>query len=180
MATGAAGLLIISYLRNKQNGASSSSPTNTTDSSQIPQFINQTYSTVNPPAQDITQTNTVNQNPVQNPSTPKKLSGITAEATLGKGETKRTIAAKWGVPLGSVFQVGNHVWTYAHTGNAKEGVTAQGKLTKGETVQQWANEVGVPAAAVQQSGSNVWTYAMRANTKSDTLNVQTPSVVAGT
>lgn len=177
LATGAAALLIISYLRNKQNQSGTSQST-TTDASQIPQFINQTYETVSPP--NVSQAVTVSGSPATNPSTPVKLGGITAETILKKGENKTSWARKIGVPARAVFQEGQHVWTYAKTGNAKEGVTAEAKLGPGETIQSWANKVGVSEKSVQRSGSNVWTYSPRANTTSQTLNVQTPSVVAGT
>jgi|SRR5215469_1857712 len=49
MAGGAAALLIVSYLRNKQNASASPSATDTTGASQIPQFVNQDYTTVSPP-----------------------------------------------------------------------------------------------------------------------------------
>lgn len=50
LSVGAAALLIISYLRNKSNNAASAADTSAqTDSSQIPQFINQTYTNGTPP-----------------------------------------------------------------------------------------------------------------------------------
>jgi nucleoid-associated protein YgaU len=51
LAVGASTLLVVSYLRNKQNAANStnSAAANTDLSSQVPQFVNQTFTSVTPP-----------------------------------------------------------------------------------------------------------------------------------
>lgn len=179
MAIAASSLLIISYLRNKQNSSTSTGiNTSDTGASQIPQFINQTYTSASPP--NVSQAVTVSGSPASNPSVPVKLGQVTKEAVVKKGQSRSSIARQWGVPANAVFIQGNHAWTYAAPGNPKEGPTASGKLGPGETIQSLANKWGVSAQAIQQSGSNVWTYSPRANTKSQTLDVQTPSTTAGT
>lgn len=87
LVVGAGGLLVIMYFHNKNaNNLATSSTTSSTDtSSQIPQFVNQTYTTVSPPSSPST------------PSSNSQVAKLTSELAASRKEfaTEKTAHDYW-------------------------------------------------------------------------------------
>lgn len=114
------GALIYMYIKNRNSAAAASTPASTAatdvgdESTQVPEFINQTYTTVNPPSPDDDDTPQppIPPGPVKKPPTPtptpvkppaKKPTGTLAAPTdiHSTGVTSSTIKIAWGKVTGA-------------------------------------------------------------------------------
>jgi hypothetical protein len=93
------GILAYLYYRNQQSGSSTSSDTTASDSTaagQIPQFVNQTYTTVTPPAASSTPAST------STASTSNQIPGHQV-ITANGNETLAQIASKYGTTSADII-----------------------------------------------------------------------------
>lgn len=188
LAAGASGLLIISYLRNKQS-AQNQAPSSL-DSSQVPQFVNQTYTTVNPPEGSA---------PAPSPSpgsggipssrvaklvaliAKERSMLVNAETNLVKatsidakihtGASKRNVQhwqnlvnvrnktlAQYISQLQKLLASNSTVAVNPTTPHSPTPMV-EGTLAPGMTASQWAAQQGLSPNYVQQDGPNVLSYA---------------------